>query len=169
MPDEENHPDEQDQQPDDDQQQQDQDESQEDTDQDQQQDDWRENFDASKAAERIHKVQNENKNLRDRAKTAESKAASVDDLTRKNADLATQNLRLQVGYELGLPMALTERLRGATREEIVQDAQALVEIAGASKPTTSRRPVENLRGGGNPTQEPEELDLDKIAARMARR
>lgn len=131
--------------------------------------DWRKEFDPDKAADRIRKLQSEAKNLRERTKAAEEKIGDVDALTKAKSDLAAENLRLTVGYELGLPMALAKRLTGATREELIADADELVKIAGAGRGPAQRKPVEDLRGGGDPEKEPEETDLDKIAARMFRR
>ncbi|HET8536558.1 MAG TPA: hypothetical protein VFL73_05185 [Solirubrobacteraceae bacterium] len=126
--------------------------------------DWRKNFDADKAADRIRKLQSEAKNLRERAKQAETKAGDVDTLTKTNGDLSAENLRLKVGYKLGLPMALAERLRGNTEEELIADADELVKIAGGRP--TQRKPVEALRGGGAPEQEAEETDVRKLGERM---
>ena len=118
---------------------------------------------------KIGKVNSENKALRERASKAEEKAAGVDDLTKQNGDLSAANLRLEVGYELGLPLSLAKRLQGSTKEEMVADAEALVELVSPAKRPPSDRPAEHLRGGGQPDQEPEERDLAKIGARMYRR
>ena len=131
-------------------------------------DDWRKDFDADKAAGRIRKLQSEAKNLRERAKAAEQKIGDVDTLTKDNGTLSSENLRLRVGYKLGLPMALAERLRGSTEEELIADADELVKIAGGRQAPT-RKPAEALRGGGNPEREPEETDLRKLGERMFNR
>ena len=136
-------------------------ESQEDADRD---DAW----DPERAKRKISKVNSENKALRERATQAEKKAASVDDLTKQNGDLNADNLRLRVGYELGLPLAIAERLKGSTREEMLADAEALVELVAPTKAPATRRPTEKLRGGGEPEREPEETDTRKIAERMFR-
>lgn len=130
--------------------------------------DWRKDFDAEKAHDRIRKLQSESKNLRERTKEAEKKAASVEDLTKERDSIAQENLRLSVGYELGLPLALAKRLSGGTREELIADAEELVKIAGGG-PARPRKPVEALRAGGEGDREPEETDLQKIGARMFRR
>lgn len=130
--------------------------------------DWRKDFDPDKAAARISKLQSESKNLRERVKTAEKKNEDVDSLTQANSSLALENTRLQVGYELGLPLALARRLQGGTRDEMLADADELLKIAGAGKAPAQRKPIEALRGGGQPEQEPEETDVDKIGARMFR-
>lgn len=131
-----------------------------------QESDWRKDFDPDKAADRIRKLQSEAKNLRERTKAAEQKVGDVDALTKANGDLTVENLRLSVGYDLGLPKALAERLRGNTREEMIADADELVKIAGAGRGPTPRKPVESLRGGAAPEQEPEETDVRKLGERM---
>jgi hypothetical protein len=131
-------------------------------------DDWRKGFDPDKAAGRIRKLQSEAKNLRERAKAAEQKAGDVDSLKEEHGALSAENLRLKVGYKLGLPLALAERLRGSTEEELIADADELVKIAGGRSPAP-RKPVEALRGGGQPEQEPDETDLRKLGERMFNR
>lgn len=129
--------------------------------------DWRSNFDAEKAAARITKLQSEAKNLRERAKTAEQKAAGVDEKDQQITSLQAELLRERVGRRLGLPDELVDRLRGGSEDEILADAEKLVAIVGRSKPTTTR-PTETLRGGGEPDTEPAP-DFAKIAASIPRR
>lgn len=126
-------------------------------------------WDPERALRKIGKVNSENKTLRERAASAEKKAASVDDLTRERDGLSLTNLRLDVGYDLGLPKSLAMRLQGNTREEMLTDAEALVELVAPTKPSATRKPTEVLRGGLEPDKEPEETDLSKIGARMFRR
>lgn len=128
--------------------------------------DWRSNFDADKAAERIRKLQSENKNLRSRAKAAEDKSAGADESAERLQALEAENLRMKVGMQAGLPQQLVDRLRGSNEEEMLADAQALLELV-APKPTGSK-PVESLRGGGKPEQE-ERVDFSKLAERIASR
>lgn len=125
-------------------------------------------WDPERAKRKISKVNSENKALRERATAAEKKAQTAEELERKATDLSTANLRLEVGYELGLPLSLAKRLQGSTKEEMVADAEALVELVTPKAPA-SRRPAEQLRGGGQPEREPEETDLRKIGERMFRR
>lgn len=132
-------------------------------------DDWRKNFDPDKAATRIAKIQSENKNLRERAKAAEEKAKGADEKDTRISALEAENLRLTVGYELGLPHELAGRLQGATRDELIADAEALVRLVGTPKAAVTRKPVEALRGGARPDAPPEETDLEKIGSRMFRR
>jgi hypothetical protein len=127
-----------------------------------------EQWDPERAKRKITKVNSENKALRERATQAEKKAASVDDLTKQNGDLSVANLRLEVGYELGLPLAIAKRLQGSNREEMLADAEALVELVAPTKRPATQKPLEALRGGLDPDKEPEETDTRKIAERMFR-
>ena len=130
--------------------------------------DWRKNFDPDKAAARITKLQSEAKNLRERAKKAEEKATGVDEKDRTISTLEKTTLRYEVAFDLGLPKELAMRLQGDTKEEMLADAEALVKLVGTPKPV-QRKPVEALRGGGAPEQEPAETDLRKIGERMFNR
>ncbi|MBE0009594.1 MULTISPECIES: hypothetical protein [unclassified Arthrobacter] len=119
-------------------------------------------FDAERAREKIRKANGEAKNLRDRALAAEEKAKDAEGKDTRITTLEAENLRLRVGVKHGLPEALIKRLSGTTEEEILKDAEELMELFGPKKPPTNR-PSEKLRGGGDPTSEPEERDLDKLA------
>lgn len=108
-------------------------------------------WDPERAKEKIRKVNSENKALRERATQAEEQAATVPDLQQRSQTLESENLRLKVGYELGLPFNLAVRLQGSTREEMVADAESLVELVSPTKPApTTGRPVESLRPGATP-------------------
>ena len=128
--------------------------------------DWRKNFDADKASERIKKYQSENINLRNRAKEAEKKAEGSDEKDSKISAQEATILRYEVAFDLGLPKELAARLQGNDRDEMLKDAQSLLELVSNGKRPPSKRPAENLRGGGEPEREPEETDLSKIGARM---
>ena len=130
--------------------------------------DWRKNFDPDKAAARITKLQSEAKNLRERAKKAEEKANGVDEKDQTISKLERTTLRYEVAFDLGLPKELAMRLQGDSKEEMLADAEQLVRLVGSPKPTQQRKPVEALRGGGQPEQEPEETDTRKIGERMFR-
>lgn len=107
-------------------------------------------WDPKRAKAKIRRINSENQQLRDRlTQTEQEKTTSVEDLQRKLSDLGASNLRLQVGYELGLPMNLAVRLQGSTRDELVTDAEALLEVvAPTTKPTpTTARPTVALKPG----------------------
>lgn len=125
-------------------------------------------FDAEKAAAKIRKINSENANLRKRAKDAESKVKDDGEKTQRVTALESENLRLRVAVKHGLPEALVKRLSGETEEEMLEDAEDLMKLFGSKAPPSST-PKERLRGGGDPTVEPDGLDdPDKFAERMFR-
>lgn len=122
-------------------------------------------WDPERAKKKIAKLNSENKSLRERA----NKAPKPEDVQAKDqriSDLEATNLRLDVGYELGLPREIASRLQGNTREEMLADAEKLVELIAPTKRPSTRKPAEALRGGLQPDQEPEETDVRKIGERM---
>lgn len=125
------------------------------------------------------------KNAEDALKAAHAKVKEFEDLGksevekltgdrdghRSRADTAERNLmRLQVGLDKGLTPAQAKRLVGTTKEELEADADELAEAFGGKAQTSPPpgRPRENLRGGGEPAEEPEETDPAKLAARIPR-
>ena len=126
-------------------------------------------FDAEKAREKIRKINSENRNLRKRATDAEAKAEGAKGSSERVTALEAENMRLRIGVKHGLPEALVKRLTGTTEEEILQDAEELMDLMGGKKPPTNQ-PKEKLRGGGDPTQQQSEdiNDLDKFAERIFR-
>lgn len=127
-----------------------------------------EGFDAEKARAKIRKINSENRNLRKRATEAEEKAKDANGKDERLTALEAENLRLRVGVKHGLPEALIKRLSGTTEDEILQDAEELMELFGSKKPPTDQ-PRTKLRGGGDPTQEPDDTgDLDKFAEKVFR-
>lgn len=141
--------------------------------------DWMKDFSPNKAYRRIREQARSIEQLKKTAETAKERAASIekkassadelaeqrDALAKERDSLSMENLRLNVGYELGLPLPLARRLSGSSREELIADAEELVKIAGAGVPR-QRKPVEALRSGGEGDKEPEETDLSKIGSRM---
>lgn len=125
-------------------------------------------FDPERAREKIRKINSENQNLRKRATEAEAKAKDADGKGERVTTLEAENLRLRIGVKHGLPEALVKRLSGSTEEEILKDAEELMELFGSKKPPTDQ-PRPKFRGGGDPTQPVDELgDLDKFAEQAFR-
>lgn len=91
-------------------------------------------FDAARALDKIRKANAEAKALRDRAKSAEDKLATAEELAKQVPDLQAQLVRERVARKLGLPDALVDRLRGATEAEVMADAEALVTLVAPSQP-----------------------------------
>lgn len=117
-------------------------------------------WDPERAKEKIRKVNSENRALRERAAQAEQQAATVPELQAQTQTLGTENLRLRVGYELGLPLDLATRLQGSTREELIQDAEKLVALVAPNKPApTTGTPVAALKPGATPEHNQSEDDV----------
>jgi hypothetical protein len=110
------------------------------------------------------------KELEDASKSEAQKLAEDRDSHKARAETAeAQLMRLTVGLEKGLTPAQAKRLVGTTKEELEADADELLASFGSnSTPSTTTRPRETLRGGGDPTSEPEP-DLRKIADAIPRR
>ena len=123
-------------------------------------------WDPERAKRKIAKLNSEAANLRKRVNEA-PKAEDVQAKDARITELERTALRYDVAFDLGLPKQIAMRLQGNTREEMLEDAQQLVDlIAPAKRPT--QKPTEALRGGLEPEQEPEETDPSKIAERMFR-
>lgn len=151
-----------------------------DTDPDAPDDGDEEEFDAERAKAKIAKANSEAKNLRERLKAAEEKAARLDEIEeadktetekltaklaeyeRKAQEAEQRAMRAEVAASKGLTAAQAKRLVGGSLEELEADADELLESFKPQegnddgKPPPSGRPTENLRGGTDPTQEPEQ-------------
>ena len=121
-------------------------------------------FDSEKAREKIRKINSENRNLRKRAADAEAKAQGADDKDKTITAQEAEIMRLRVAVKHGLPEALVKRLTGTTEEEILQDAEELMELFGSKKPPT-QRPKESLRSPGDPAGNAE-IDVEKVVRRV---
>lgn len=125
-------------------------------------------WDRERSQRKIRKINSENRRLRERAKQAEEKAETADGLDRKYKALELEHLRLDVAYDLGLPKNLAARLQGSTREELISDAEALMELIGPAAPRRQSPP--NRFGEGHSDKAPAEKpkSLDDLAAEFMR-
>lgn len=123
-----------------------------------------EGFDPEKAREKIRKINSENRNLRKRAADAEAKAQGVDDKDKTISAQEAEIVRLRVAVKHGLPEQLVKRLTGTTEEEILQDAEELMELFGSKQPPT-QRPKEKLRSPGDPSGTAD-IDVEKVVERV---
>lgn len=94
-------------------------------------------WDQARALRKIRKLNSENKSLRERKSDAEK---SSEDLRKELEELKTEALRLRVQNALGLPDKLMKRVQGKTEEELMQDAEALLEELDYKAEPPSRRP-----------------------------
>lgn len=126
-----------------------------------------ETFDAARALAKIKKANSEARTQRERAKAAEEKAQGLEPAKR---DAALQ----RVARRLNLPDteevdSFLARLQGDTVDDLAEDAERLLSLlAPKDTKSTTRRPKEALRGGGDPEDEPEELDPGKLADRVVK-
>lgn len=119
------------------------------------------------ARRKISKINNEIRATKARL----SQAPKAEDVAAKDSrigELESAALRYEVALDLGLPKEIASRLQGKDRDEMVADAEKLLELLAPAKRPATRRPAEALRGGLQPDAEPEETDPNKIAARMFR-
>lgn len=101
---------------------------------------------------------------------AEKAAAKAADAEKRAADAEARALRMEVAYEKGLTPAQAKRLVGASREELESDADEFLESIKPDNQGTppGGKPKEDLRGGGDPSSTPEEMDPRKLAEMVPR-
>lgn len=115
-------------------------------------------FDPERALEKIRNLNSEAKNLRERAKAAEAKAAGVDEKDTEIADLRRQ----LVAARLGLPEELVDRLKGSTPEELSEDAERLLALFTSKQPKQTKPTPITPKGGNDPEADPAP-DVKKLA------
>lgn len=127
--------------------------------------------DRAKAAEERAKAAEAKIAEAERAKLGETERLALERDEHKTGREKAESklLRYEVAMEKGLTAAQAKRLSGGTREELEADADELIEMfGGKAAPPPPGKPRENLRGGGDPTDEPEETDPAKLAALIPR-
>lgn len=114
------------------------------------------------------------KEFEDRDKTDGEKLTGRIAEAEKRAEAAeARAMRMEVASAKGLTAAQAKRLVGSTVDELEADADEIIETFGPSKPegseprTPPTRPTERLRGGGDPTTEPEP-DVRKVIESIPR-
>jgi len=123
----------------------------------------------AEAAKKLAEIEDANKSDIERAaattKAAEDRAVAAE----------LRAMRLEVAASKGLTPAQAKRLVGTTVEELEADADELLDTfkpAGdgeqSSKPQLPGKPQQQLRSGGDPTEEPTETDPAKLAAAIPR-
>lgn len=154
--------------------------------------DWQAEADKWKALARKHETSaksNADKakkfdELEESQKSEQQKLADQLEAARAESAKATAaQLRLEVALEKapeGMSVAqirkLARRLTGSTQEELEADAEELFADFAPSDDgkddksgPPSRKPKENLRGGNDPDEPPDETDPSKLAALIPRR
>lgn len=119
--------------------------------------------DAKDVSERLKAIEDKDKSEADKLRDERDDAVKARDEARAN------ELRLQIATDKGLTPAQAKRLVGTTKEELEADADDFLEsIKPDDKGTPSTKPRESLRGGGDPTSEPTEMDPRKLAEGVPR-
>ncbi|HEX8626731.1 MAG TPA: hypothetical protein VF755_00980 [Catenuloplanes sp.] len=88
------------------------------------------------------------------------------------AALRAELTRERLARRYGLDDDLVDLLGTGSDEQIEARAKTLADRLskpGASGSPVPRRPIEQLRGGADPTSDPEETDPEKLAAKIRRR
>lgn len=119
------------------------------------------------AEAQLKQIQDELQSIKDRDKSdGEKLAEKLAAAEKRAADAETKALRLEVAAEKGVK---ARWLTGSTREELEQAADEYLADhppATGDKPAPAK-PAEDLRGGGNPTEEPDP-DIRKVVADIPR-
>jgi hypothetical protein len=126
---------------------------------------------ARRDAERQLREQGEQlKALQDKDKSDSERL--TEKITQLEKDLATATARAdryEVALDKGLDMTRAKRLTGTTREELEADADELQtwQAGTTEKPGVPSKPTTDLRGGGDPTEEPD-VDVRKVVDAIPR-
>lgn len=120
------------------------------------------------AEQALRDVKAQLKEIEDKDKSELDKLREqVASLTKDRDEAAAKALRHEVAAAKGLSAAQAKRLVGATKEELEADADEILEAfptQSGSTPPPTRRPAADLKGGSDPSEEPEETDPKKLAA-----
>jgi hypothetical protein len=114
---------------------------------------------ARRDAERqLREMGDQLKQLQDKDKSDSERL--TEKVTQLEKDLATATARAdryEVALEKGLDMTRAKRLTGSTREELEADADELITWTAGTKDDNPvpGKPATDLKGGGDPTEEPE--------------
>lgn len=118
-------------------------------------------FDAKRARRTIERIRRERNEYREKAKGAANSP--------EVSSLKAENMRLKVALSTGLDADLADRLRGDTEDELLEDAQKLLDrFYPENKKPEPRQPKPAPRGGARPGAEPELTADDVVKAALAR-
>lgn len=110
------------------------------------------------AEKRAKDAEDQLKTLQDKDKSESERLTEKVTQLEKDLTAATARAdRFEVALDKGLDMTRAKRLTGTTREELEADADELITwTAGKDdKPAVPGKPTADLKGGGDPTEEPE--------------
>lgn len=126
-----------------------------------QQIDPKDRWDPERALTKIKKLNAEVSKAKQRITDTEAEKTST---AERATALEAENMRLRVAVKHGIPESLAKRLTGTTEEEILQDAEELMELFGSKKPPT-QQPKEKLRSPGDPSGNAD-IDVEKVVRRV---
>lgn len=119
-------------------------------------------FDAKRARRTIDRLRRERN-------AARKKAAEGTENSPESKALKAENMRLKVALSTGLDADLADRLRGDTEDELLEDAQKLLDrFYPENKKPEPRQPKPAPRGGARPGADPELTADDVVKAALAR-
>lgn len=119
--------------------------------------------DMEKALEEIRKKNSENRNLRERTKKAEAEIKDLSEYKSKYEQAQARILRMEVAHEFQLPAELAARLQGNTREELMEDAEALMKLFQTRRvPASKPAPFDGKGMDKNKRDELTTAELEKI-------
>lgn len=121
-------------------------------------------------------IQAELNKIKDKDKTETQRLTEERDSLKSAADKNADELRryniatdsAPDGATLAQLRKVAKRLRGDSDEELEADAKELWEDLGPARKPVAGRPTVSLRGGADPTEDPEETDPKKLAALIPR-
>jgi len=124
------------------------------------------------AEKQLKALRDQVKSLEDKDKSDGEKLTDRVAAAEKRAEEAeSRAVRFDVASAKGLTAAQAKRLVGVTKEDLEADADEILEVfpaQGGVKPPPSSKPSADLKGGTDPTSEPEETDPRKLAAMHSR-
>ncbi len=131
-------------------------------------------FDAPRAARLVSELRSEVKAAKEKAKAnadAAARLASIEESQKTETQRLTEErdalraerdtvqaeaMRTRVAFNKGLPVDLADRLRGATEDELSEDADRLLELV---KPAGPQRPYGDVAQGARTTSAPTTADM----------
>lgn len=123
--------------------------------------DPKDRWDPDRALTKIKKLNAEVAKAKQRITATEAEKSTT---AERATALEAENMRLRVAVKHGIPESLVKRLTGTTEEEILQDAEELMELFGSKTPPT-QRPKEKLRSPGDPGGHAD-VDVEKVVQRV---
>lgn len=138
-----------------------------DVDQDQDDQDDDQDFDRDSILDKLRKKNSENRNLRRAKKEAEEKAEKAGKDSERVQVLEAVNTRYETLAENDLPLKLAKWIDATDPDDILEQAEELLSLSGASTPPPSDTPKERVKSNRKQVTQVDEIgDLDDFAAKI---